>query len=97
MLADGRCAMCRAADGGLASSEPIQLSHFVCRAGSGAVGARIGAVCIIEFLEHSLLRPPSQIQLACNCPHVACHCAISSCCNLPALGCRKGNTSPGVH
>lgn len=44
VLADGRCAVCRAADGGLASSEPIQLSHFVCRAGSGAVCARIGAL-----------------------------------------------------
>lgn len=35
-------AICRAADSGLASPEPIQLSHFTCRAGSGAVCARIG-------------------------------------------------------
>ncbi len=35
-------AICRAADSGLASPEPIQLSHFACRAGSGAVCARIG-------------------------------------------------------
>ena len=36
-------AVCRAGDAGLASPEPVQLSHFVCRVGSGAVAARIGA------------------------------------------------------
>ena len=42
VLADGRCALCRASDTGLAASQPISLSRFVCRAGSGAVSARIG-------------------------------------------------------
>ena len=40
---DGRCAVCRTPDGGLQPAEGIQISHFLCRPGSGAVCARIGA------------------------------------------------------
>ena len=40
---DGRCAVCRTPDGGLQPPEGIQISHYICRAGSGAVCARIGA------------------------------------------------------
>ena len=40
---DSRCAVCRTPEGGLLPVEGVQLSHFICRAGSGAVCARIGA------------------------------------------------------
>ena len=39
---DGRCAVCRTPEGGLLPVEGVQLSHFICRAGSGAVCACIG-------------------------------------------------------
>ncbi len=79
MLADGRCAVCRAADGGLASSEPIQLSHFVCRAGSGAVSARIGAVCIHRIprpvLAAAAIADSAGMQLvACRLPYARATC-----------------------
>lgn len=45
VLADGRCAMCRAADGGLAPVEQLAFTHWVCNAGSGAQCVRIGAPC----------------------------------------------------
>lgn len=45
VLADGRCAMCRAADGGLAPVEQLAFTHWVCNAGSGAQRVRIGAPC----------------------------------------------------
>ena len=36
VLADGRCAICRTADSGLAPAEQLEFSHWVCGAGSGA-------------------------------------------------------------
>ena len=48
---DGRCAVCRTPEGGLLPVEGVQLSHFICRAGSGAVCARIGAHALRS--EHS--------------------------------------------
>jgi len=48
---DGRCAVCRTPEGGLLPVEGVQLSHFICRAGSGAVCARIGAHALQS--EHS--------------------------------------------
>lgn len=36
VLADGRCAICRTADSGLAPAEQLEFSHWVCGVGSGA-------------------------------------------------------------
>lgn len=36
VLADGRCAICRTSDHGLAPAEQIEFSHWVCGVGSGA-------------------------------------------------------------
>ena len=36
VLADGRCAICRTADSGLAPAEQLEFSHWVCGIGSGA-------------------------------------------------------------
>jgi len=43
VLADGRCALCRAADGGLAPVEQLAFTRWVCGPGSGALCVRIGA------------------------------------------------------
>lgn len=43
VLQGGRVAICHVAESGLSSPDPVQLSHFLCRAGSGAVMVRIGA------------------------------------------------------
>ena len=49
---DGRCAVCRTPEGGLLPAEGVQLSHFICRAGSGAVCARIGASVVALATPH---------------------------------------------
>lgn len=36
VLADGRCAVCRTADSGLAPAEQLEFSHWICGVGSGA-------------------------------------------------------------
>ena len=36
VLADGRCAICRTADSGLAPAEQLEFSHWICGVGSGA-------------------------------------------------------------
>lgn len=36
VLADGRCAICRTADSGLAPAEQLEFSHWICSVGSGA-------------------------------------------------------------
>ena len=36
VLADGRCAICRTADTGLAPGEQLEFSHWICGVGSGA-------------------------------------------------------------
>lgn len=56
VLADGRCALCRAADGGLAPVEQLAFAHWVCNAGSGAQCVRIGA-------------PPASMHMVFNAQH----------------------------
>ncbi|KAK9828450.1 hypothetical protein WJX72_000056 [[Myrmecia] bisecta] len=41
VLADGRCAVCRASETGLAPVDSLEFSHWLCAAGSGATVARI--------------------------------------------------------
>ena len=36
VLADGRCAICRTAESGLAPAEQLEFSHWICGIGSGA-------------------------------------------------------------
>ena len=43
VLTDGSCALLKAAESGLAPAEQLQLLHWVCSAGSGALCVRIGA------------------------------------------------------
>lgn len=43
VLTDGACALLKAAESGLAPAEQLQLLHWVCSPGSGALIVRIGA------------------------------------------------------
>ncbi len=49
VLTDGACALLRAAESGLAPAEQLQLLHWVCSAGSGALCVRIGASSFAPF------------------------------------------------
>ena len=65
VLADGRCAICRTSEHGLAPAEQIEFSHWVCGVGSGAtclsiapdaqliaVGLSTGEVALYKLYGH---------------------------------------------
>ena len=65
VLADGRCAICRTADTGLAPAEQLEFSHWICGVGSGAtclciapdaqliaVGMTSGEVALYKLYSH---------------------------------------------
>lgn len=62
VLTDGACALLRAAESGLAPAEQLQLLHWVCGPGSGALSVRIGAT------HTTLLLPlPARISVQMRC------------------------------
>lgn len=89
--------MCRAGSGGLSSSEPIQLSHFVCRAGSSAISARIGTlrlVCTSWLESASIHAPGSRCNLRpCQPPASVAHARAGVTVQLIAVGLATGDVA----